>query len=337
MDRPIAAFKDRLLEAMRIREIKAVDLSQKTGIPKSSISQYLSGHVEAKTDRNYLLAKALNVDPVWLSGYDVPMEEFKAEPFSEEIANRIKSLRLMKNITLEEFSNALGISETTIKKWENGGNSTMKRSELSKIAKFLGTTPAYLMGWEDKTDNSLDNLPDNIIPMPKMKKIPLVGEIACGVPILADENIEEYLACPDGIHADFCLKCKGDSMIGSRIYNGDIVYIRKQEIVDNGEIAAVLIDGEATLKKVYITPSKVTLRVSNPLYDDIVLDSTNDVHILGLAVAFFSSLQKPQAVSASTSESEIEVFAARDGDTSELNEEGKKAAKELFDNWDNLK
>lgn len=261
----------------------------------------------------------------------------------------INEYRTRQNISMETFAQKANVSKAYIGMLEKNINPSTGKppipslQTISKISRVVGIDVDTLLeklGMKQKIsiiDDSFEFIPDNIIPLPKMKKIPLVGEIACGVPILADENIEEYLSCPDGIHADFCLKCKGDSMIGSRIYNGDIVYIRKQEIVDNGEIAAVLIDGEATLKKVYITPSKVTLRASNPLYDDIVLDNTNDVHILGLAVAFFSSLQKPQAATLKPQESEIKVFAARDGDTSELNEKGKKAAKELFDNWDNLK
>lgn len=257
---------------------------------------------------------------------------------NKEIGQRIKERRTELGLKQEDIAKKIGVATSTVQRYEAGTIDKPKLPVLEAIARAIKVAPDWLIGKNDEMiDDSFDNLPDNIIPLPKMKKIPLVGEIACGVPILADENIEEYLACPDGIHADFCLKCKGDSMIGSRIYNGDIVYIRKQEIVENGEIAAVLIDGEATLKKVYITPSKVTLRASNPLYDDIVVDNRNDVHILGLAVAFFSSLQKPQATTLKPQESEIEVFAARDGDTSELNEEGKKAAKELFDNWDNLK
>ena len=89
MKNPIANFKDRLAEAMQIRNMKAIDLSEKTGIPKSSISQYLSGHVEAKTDRNYLLAVALDVNPVWLSGYDVPMEEIEPTPTQKPKGMRI--------------------------------------------------------------------------------------------------------------------------------------------------------------------------------------------------------------------------------------------------------
>lgn len=130
----------------------------------------------------------------------------------------------------------------------------------------------------------------NILPIPKTKLVPLVGTIACGTPILAEENIEDYLKADENLPADFALRCKGDSMINSRIYDGDIVYIRKQSDVDDGEIAAVLIGEEATLKKVYKYPNKVVLRASNPIYDDMVYtnEELENVMILGKAVAFLS-------------------------------------------------
>ena len=130
----------------------------------------------------------------------------------------------------------------------------------------------------------------NILPIPKTKLVPLVGTIACGTPILAEENIEDYLKADENLPADFALRCKGDSMINSRIYDGDIVYIRKQSDVDDGEIAAVLIGEEATLKKVYKYPNKVVLRASNPIYDDMVYTDKEleNVMILGKAVAFLS-------------------------------------------------
>lgn len=130
----------------------------------------------------------------------------------------------------------------------------------------------------------------NILPIPKTKLVPLVGTIACGTPILAEENIEDYLKADENLLAEFALRCKGDSMINSRIYDGDIVYIRKQSDVDDGEIAAVLIGEEATLKKVYKYPNKVVLRASNPIYDDMVYtnEELENVMILGKAVAFLS-------------------------------------------------
>ena len=136
-------------------------------------------------------------------------------------------------------------------------------------------------------------LPSNIIPMPEMRKIPLIGSIACGAPILAEEHIEEYIDIPRHVHADFALSCKGDSMINARIFDGDVVYIRQQDTVDNGEIAAVLIDGEATLKRVKLHSDRIILEPENPMYDPLVYrnEEMNSVRILGKAVAFTSAVR----------------------------------------------
>lgn len=109
----------------------------------------------------------------------------------------------------------------------------------------------------------------NISPMPEMRKIPLIGTISCGAPILATQNIEEYVSIPKNISADFVLTCKGDSMINARIFDGDVVYIRQQPTVDSGEIAAVLIDNEATLKRVQIFDDHIVLQPENPMYKPI--------------------------------------------------------------------
>ena len=143
------------------------------------------------------------------------------------------------------------------------------------------------MGWEETAP------PTNIIPMPEMRKIPLLGRIACGAPILAEEHIEEYIDIPKNIHADFALTCQGDSMINARIFDGDIVYIRQQDTVDSGEIAAVLIDNDATLKRIRIYEDHVSLEPENPQYRPIVLwgEEMNAVRILGKAIAFTSSVR----------------------------------------------
>lgn len=132
---------------------------------------------------------------------------------------------------------------------------------------------------------------ENIIPMPNMKKVPLVGTIACGEPILAVENIECEVEMPENIHADFALRCKGDSMIDAHIYDGDIVYIRQQPIVDNGEIAAVIIDDDATLKRFYRNGDTVTLMPCNPKCNPFVYtgEQLNEMRILGKAVGFTST------------------------------------------------
>lgn len=130
----------------------------------------------------------------------------------------------------------------------------------------------------------------NLIPLPQTYRIPLVGEIACGSPILAEENVEEILEIPQHIKADFALRCHGDSMIGVHIHDGDIVYIRQQPDVDNGSIAAVCIENSATLKRVYKYPDKLVLSPANPQYEPLVYtgDELSQVRILGKAVGFIS-------------------------------------------------
>lgn len=174
--------------------------------------------------------------------------------------------------------------------------------KLTVLGLALNVSEAWLMGYdvpaernapETKNDNE-KKVFDNIYPI-ELKKYPLLGEIACGKPIYCQEDRESYVLSGSAVNADFCLKCKGDSMINARIYDGDIVFIREQEEVENGEIAAVIIDDEATLKRVYYYPEQemVILKAENPRYADIILqkDTLNTVRILGKAVAFQSDVR----------------------------------------------
>ena len=199
----------------------------------------------------------------------------------------MKDRRKAIGMSAERLAELLGVSPATVYRYENGDIEKVPGDRLAPIAAALNTTPAYLMGWEN------DTLPANIIPMPETRKIPLVGAIACGKPILAEENIEEYVSIPKELGGDFALTCRGDSMINARIYDGDIVYIRQQDTVENGEIAAVLIDTDATLKRVRILPDRIILEPENPMYDPLVYrgEEMNSVRILGKAVAFTSAVR----------------------------------------------
>lgn len=207
---------------------------------------------------------------------------------------RMKERRKALGIKAEEVAEALNCSRSTIFRYENGDIEKVPSSLINSISEVLKTTPAYLMGWSDEP-----TLPaKNIIPMPATKKVPLLGVIACGEPILADENVEEYIDMDTDIHADFALRCKGDSMINARIFDGDIVYIRRQSSVENGEIAAVLIDGtesesEATLKRFYNEGDKIRLPAENPMYKDQQFhgEAMNSVRVIGKAVAFLSAIR----------------------------------------------
>ena len=160
------------------------------------------------------------------------------------------------------------------------------------IADYFGITVSSLLG------ESLPTIFDipGVQPLPKTYSVPLLGEIACGDPILAEQNIAEIITVPDSVKgADFALTCKGDSMINARIFDGDIVYIHLQDTVENGEIAAILIDDEATLKKVYYSTGsdRITLRPCNPLYPDYEFagEELNKIRILGKAIAFTSMVR----------------------------------------------
>lgn len=205
------------------------------------------------------------------------------------IGKRIKEIRISKNITQDELALKIGTTKQTIYKYEKEIVTNIPSQKIELISNALNTTPDYLMGWSDKSTDDLYSIP-GINPIPKTYKRPRLGTIACGEPILAEENIETYDDIPDNIKCDFTLVCKGDSMINARINDGDIVYIKQQSQVDNGEIAAVLIDNEATLKRVYIYEDKVVLQPENTKYPPFVYtkEEMNNIRILGKAVGFTS-------------------------------------------------
>lgn len=209
------------------------------------------------------------------------------------IGERIKTVRETKKISQIDLANAVSISKQTLYKYENGIVTNIPSDKIEAIAAYLCVSPAYLMGWQS-ADAEVDiSKIDNILPLPKMRRIPLLGDIACGEPILAVENLDGNVEIPDNIDADFALRCKGDSMINARIFNGDIVYIRQQPTVENGEIAAVLIDNDATLKRVHLYGDHISLEAENPQYRPLVYwgEDMNAVKILGKAVAFTSAIR----------------------------------------------
>lgn len=175
---------------------------------------------------------------------------------------------------------------------------------MQKLADFLNVSIADLQSETEKSlatdgieNDSATPLPPNILPIPKMTQKPLLGTIACGTPITATQNVDEMIDVPEHIRCDFVLRCKGDSMIEARIFDGDVVYIREQPDVENGEIAAVVIDGqgesEATLKRVYKQRDQIVLMAANAKYTPSVLtgEAAARVRILGKAVAFTSMIR----------------------------------------------
>lgn len=213
----------------------------------------------------------------------------------EAIASRIKKALEIRNMKQSELVALTGIGKSSISTYISGEYEP-KQKNLYRIAKALDVSEAWLMGldvpMEREKASDFPQSPD-ILPLPKTKRVPLLGTIACGEPILAEENLEGYVEAADEVEADFALRCRGDSMINARIYDGNLVYIREQPDVENGEIAAVLIGDEATLKRVYKYPGQVVLQPENPQYPPLVYtgEQLQDFRILGKAVAFLSRVK----------------------------------------------
>lgn len=200
-----------------------------------------------------------------------------------KFSTRLYQLRKENGMTQDELCKQMkirfdyDINKSLISRYEKGQHEP-NYYFVDCAANIFGVTSDYLMG-RSENKHSVDN---------KIKMIPVMGLIAAGQPITVTENIIDY-ECSDD--CDFCLKVKGDSMIGARIYEGDIVYIHNQPEVENGEIAAVIIDGEeATIKRFYKVDGVVRLHSENPLYPDMVFSSKDfkQVRILG-KVKYFKS------------------------------------------------
>lgn len=217
------------------------------------------------------------------------VKEVKMVPIWNE---RIHEKRTEKGITLAQIADRLGVTEATAQRYERGNIKSIPYEHMCAYGEILNCSPAYLMGWEDNSSVMLNN----IYPI-ELKRFPMLGEIACGKPTYINEDRESYIMAGTDIKADFCLKAKGDSMINARIYDGDIVFVRKQDIVENGEIAAVVVnnDSEATLKRFYYYAEKsmVILKAENPVYEDLIFtnDELNNFHVLGKAIAFQSDIK----------------------------------------------
>lgn len=187
--------------------------------------------------------------------------------------NNLRYLRNKNGIEQLDLALMLGFkSSSTVSEWEKGIR-VPSAGVLSDIANIFNVTLDNLM----KVDLEKHNIGS-------FKSIPVLGTIAAGTPILAEENIEEYFNIDNSIKADFALRIKGNSMINASILPGDIVFIRKQETLENGEIGAVLIDDSATLKKFYKNGDTIILQAENDTYAPIILNNGN-VKILGKLAA----------------------------------------------------
>lgn len=202
--------------------------------------------------------------------------------------NIIKNLRTERNLTQEEVGKIIGASKQTLHKYENGIITNIPQDKIESLANLFDVSPSYIMGWEkDKTD--LSNIP-GVIPVKKIIKIPILGHIQCGSPVMSVENYEGYFpADPEIINSDFCLYADGDSMIDAGIHEGDLVFFKQTPQVENGTIAAVFIDDTTTLKRFYKKENQIILQPENKAYSPIIidLDESTNIRILGEMVGMY--------------------------------------------------
>lgn len=198
-----------------------------------------------------------------------------------ELYENIRNRRIQLGMTQDELAKKMGYkSRSTIAKIESGTND-IPQSKIVSFAKALNTTAGELMG------TSTTATPHPSLTPAKYKKFKVLGDIACGQPIEAIQQVEEFIETELNVHADYVLHCKGDSMINARIFNGDYVFIKEQPEVENGEIAAVEMDGTVTLKRFYRYDEYIELRAENPTYKPIIIHQTDfdSIRVLGKAVA----------------------------------------------------
>ena len=205
--------------------------------------------------------------------------------------DRIRSRRTELGLTVEELAHKMGYKDkSSISKIENG-KADIPQSKIAAFADALETTPAYLMGWE-KQPAPRKPIPPGFRPLPEMVQVPLIGTIACGTPITAEQNVKSYIGIPAAWHADFALECHGDSMAPT-ICDGDVVCIRSQPEVEQGQIAAVRIGEEATLKHFYRQGDVVSLIADNPAVCPPMVfagQELEEMAIEGLAVGYCRGL-----------------------------------------------
>ena len=199
-------------------------------------------------------------------------------------SERIKEIRESLSMNKSQFAIFLDTNIANISRYEHADMGVSMES-VERIAGKAGVSPGWLLGWSD------EKYPQDSCPP---RRIPIVRVIAAGGPVFTQENIEDYICEPYNVQAEFCLKVQGDSMIGARILDGDIVYIKKQSTVQSGEIALVLVDGEnATLKRVYLGDDTITLHAENPNYPDLVFTRKDmrQINIIGKAVSFQTAVR----------------------------------------------
>lgn len=180
------------------------------------------------------------------------------------IGKLIETRRKELGLTLEQVGSYVGVSKSTVRKWETGYIANMKRDKISLLAKVLQISPSQFISCEEPSNIS------SVIPQDKIYNIPVYATVSAGLGALAEDEIVEYIPMvidnPYDVADTFGLQVQGDSMY-PKIEDGDIIVVRRQTSVDSGTIAVMLLDGEEGLvKKVVYNKHSIELHSINPEY-----------------------------------------------------------------------
>ena len=260
------------------------ELAKKLGYKsKSSINKVETGNQGLTQSKIMQFAEALQTTPGALLSWDSDTDEQQRQIFSENLRRHIE----MKRLSQKEVADGIGESVQTVSAWACA-KSLPRMGKIQKLADFFGIRKTELINEQPAAPSY-----SNVFPLQRTR-VPLLGPIACGEPSFCNEDRESYVEAGADVRADFCLKARGDSMTGARIMDGDIVFIRKDAEIVNGQIYAVAIDDEATLKRVYYdeTAQELRLLAENPKYPTMVYSGERlaHVHVLGKAIAFQSDV-----------------------------------------------
>lgn len=207
--------------------------------------------------------------------------------------NRLRELRQERGLKQGDLALSVGVAQSTLSAWELG-KFDIDTDSLRKLSEIFDVSVDYLIYNDNVRRRQTVNNFGNILPI-STKRVPLLGEIACGQPIYTNEEFGEFADVYDDLRCDFCLRAKGDSMVGAGIKDGDIVFCRQSEMVENGRVAAIGIGDEATLKRFYYYPdqNRVILASENPAFPPMIYDgqSISEIRVLGEAVAYQSRIR----------------------------------------------
>lgn len=293
----MSIFSTRLKELRYEAKISQQELSKIIGISKSSINMYERGEREPGLEMVKAFADYFDVKTDYLLGKtDVKRGLRIKDVMNRSMSNSVRLYRKRNGLTPKQFADMIGVDEAYVESLELE-EIKPETSVLVKICDLLEAAPTI-----DVTNGEINLTPKRYLdlqlfaaPLPKdvrpikTKKLPMLGNVACGEPIFAQESHESYVDADSDTDADFCLTAKGDSMINARIFDGDVLFVKSQPTVENGEIAVVLIEDEATVKRVYYDKENnvITLAPENPLYKPLRYEgpALDQIRILGKVVS----------------------------------------------------